>query len=108
VHYGVLVRVHSDEEAVDFLHPELVISHFQRVDNEVTEFVPPDSQDDACHTGGRESLVDLPYYRVDDQAGTLELFICRVNELGHPDALEVKVKALRDQFLSLTKVVLEN
>jgi hypothetical protein len=66
VHFRVLVRVYSDEEAVDFLHAELVICHFQRVDDQVTEFVPPDCQDDARHACSREPLVDLPHYRVDD------------------------------------------
>jgi hypothetical protein len=40
VHNRVLVRVHRYEQAVDFLHAELVICHFQRVDDQVTEFVP--------------------------------------------------------------------
>jgi hypothetical protein len=42
LHCRVSVRVHSDEEEVDLLHPELVICHFQRVYDQVTEFVPSD------------------------------------------------------------------
>ena len=40
VHFRVKVRVHREEKAIDFLHVKLVICHFQRVDDQITEFVP--------------------------------------------------------------------
>ena len=74
----VIVCVDCNEEPVDLVWPEVLVGHFQGINDQVAEFVPSYGQYYVSDARSGQSPINLPQEWIDLQALLSELVLGRV------------------------------